>query len=108
MAVPIKMVNERATSHHGGLNASRAGITMGENKGNIDDHLARLESGDSTLCIIMYRAKITGMVMGRVKELLSPISSPIAEPTAAKREEYKKYPPKKNNVNKGTMSHQLI
>jgi hypothetical protein len=26
---------------------------MGENKGNIDDHLARLESGDSTLCIIM-------------------------------------------------------
>ena len=53
MAVPINMVNERATSHHGGLNASRAGITMGGNKGNIDDHLARLESGDSTLCIIM-------------------------------------------------------
>ena len=53
MAVPIKMVNERATSHHGGLNANLAGITMGENKGNIDDHLARLESGDSTLCIIM-------------------------------------------------------
>jgi hypothetical protein len=26
---------------------------MGENKGNIEDHLARLESGDSTLCIIM-------------------------------------------------------
>ena len=49
----IKIVNERATSHHGGLKASRAGITMGENNGNIDDHLARLESGDSTLCIIM-------------------------------------------------------
>ena len=53
MAVPIKMVNESATSHQGGLKANRAGITMGENKGNIDDHLARLESGDSTLCIIM-------------------------------------------------------
>lgn len=53
MAVPISMVNERATSHHGGLKASRAGITMGENNGNIEDHLARLESGDSILCIII-------------------------------------------------------
>jgi len=30
------------------------------------------------------------------------------ETKGTQQEEYKKYPPKKNNINKGTMSHQLI
>lgn len=67
-AVPNKINMERATSQKGGPKASLAGITIGENKGNKEEPTANVESGDSKAAIIIYNAKITGMVIGKVKD----------------------------------------
>ena len=44
---------ETATSQSGGENASLAGMTMGENSGKMEDHVAKLEVGDSMATIMI-------------------------------------------------------
>ena len=45
---PASTTTETMTSHRGGPKASRAGMTMGEKRGMMDDQTARLELGACT------------------------------------------------------------
>ena len=84
-----------AICHHGGSNGSLTGMTIEDNKGIMLDHTARLLSGALTALIPIYIENIKGIITGNVSELASLISSPTAEPIAAKRAEYAKYPARK-------------
>ena len=69
--------------HAGGLKARRAGITMGEKKGNKDAQTANELCGTRKAANMIYNARITGIVSGKVRAWLSARSSPIAEPMPA-------------------------
>ena len=79
------MTIDKASCHIGGSNGSRAGMIMGENSGNILPNTAIGPSGSLNTAGIITIASITGMMMGIVSCCPSPMSSPMADPTAANR-----------------------
>lgn len=90
ITVPMSKAIDNNTCQSGGLKGNRAGITIGEKSGKRLAHTAKLLSGARTAVIIIYTAMMTGIEIGKVSDCASPVSSPTAEPTAAKSDEYKK------------------
>jgi len=83
----IKITIDNRTCHIGGSKGNLAGISMGENSGNIDPNTATEPLGLFMTGATIDSAMITGMKIGIISCWPSPKSSPIAEPTAANREE---------------------
>jgi hypothetical protein len=78
---------ESKTCHNGGSKGSLAGIRIGENNGNIDPYTANDPFGLFNTGNTNEMAIITGIKIGIISCCPSPRSSPIADPTAAKRDE---------------------
>ena len=79
----------------GGSEGSLTGMTTGAVNGNIDDHTERLLLGEVTAEMAIYMETISGKVAIIVRDCASCISSPTADPIAAKSAAYVKYPIKK-------------
>lgn len=78
------------TCQTGGSKGKRAGMMMGEKSGNNEPKTASEPFGLLNTDGIIMKAMITGTMMGSMSCCPSPMSSPMAEPTAANNEEYKK------------------
>ena len=83
----MSMTTDNSICQAGIPMAILAGITIGENSGNREDQNAKVLFGFWMTAIMIYKARITGIVIGSVNVWLSAISSPIADPTAANMEE---------------------
>ena len=66
MTLAINMTIDTMISHAGIPMAIRAGITMGEKSGNMDDQKAREPLGARIAANMIYNAKMTGIVIGSV------------------------------------------
>ena len=86
MVVAISKISDKAICQNGGLNAKRAGIIKGEESGNIEDQTAKVLLGAEIAGNRIMIDRMIGIITGIVNFCASPISSPIAEPTAAYKE----------------------
>lgn len=84
-------ITESASSHQvGALNGKRAIITIGDVNGKIEPNTAIPLLGSFNAFTMIKKPKKIGIVIGKVNELLSELSSVIKLPTAANNAAYKK------------------